>query len=421
MRIKEGTIITQTQLDIEQHTYTLCNNVIGAEVTINRAGALAVNKIKKGVKKGSDAFCEELKKAGFIEEGSNETKENFYKRKYSRYPLTSLAIEITDGCNLNCVHCYGRYSLTEKSRYISYAEIIKLIPELHSLGTIRVALTGGEVTTHPDFLKISKAFFESGFDVTIFSNGYNPIIIKKLLAANHQYHFTIKISLDGMEKNHNSIRGNPQSFKRTIETLDIIKEYNNVRCIISTVITKQNYDEICDLIKLINMKYRNCENMIDFAFPEGNALDNSCTFNLEEIDQIVKNNEVFASNNNDKKREKSTKHRCSGGVSQAMLCVDGSLSMCTGANQGCFKFKYNIKDKGVVYSWKHCGANISRYRREKNHMTLQCRKCKYINYCKNTDCRLLAYIYTGSQSNSNPLTCAAAKRDYEINTRESLR
>ena len=53
----------------------------------------------------------------------------------------SVVFEITDRCNLKCLHCYQENGEKEE---LSFREIKVILDDLEKLGTMKVTLTGGE-------------------------------------------------------------------------------------------------------------------------------------------------------------------------------------------------------------------------------------------------------------------------------------
>ncbi|HPD60977.1 MAG TPA: hypothetical protein PKV48_04350, partial [Thermodesulfobacteriota bacterium] len=53
----------------------------------------------------------------------------------------SVVFEITDRCNLKCLHCYQENGGKEE---LNFHEIKVILDDLEKLGTLKVTLTGGE-------------------------------------------------------------------------------------------------------------------------------------------------------------------------------------------------------------------------------------------------------------------------------------
>lgn len=414
----------QGRKNIFDSTFSLYNTQLNNQLEINYSAAKLLrtayaadnlDELRDDIK--TREFFDTLQKFGFFVESDSSiasARHVFLGRPiHYRYPLSSLSIELTNGCNLRCKHCYGDFHQTAKFQYVPLDWIRKSIDDLNSLHVRNIGLTGGESTIHPDFLDIVTLFLENGFEVCVFTNGYNYKIIKDLLSRTSQYHFMMKVSLDGTEEVHNAIRGNDNAYSNALKTLDIISTYSNVNLYVSSVVMRQNIADINKLDNLVRMRYPNAIHTKDLAFPMGNSDD--FAFSLDELPAVEHAvPSLLLSSEADKlsngKSKKSKLPRCSGGISQCTLMPDGSLKICNSACSRQFYFEHNAYTNGLKYAWINCGKKISEFRREKAKCTYQCKKCLYVNECERNDCRVLAWVYTGDARNSNPLTCYMQKR-----------
>lgn len=128
---------------------------------------------------------------------------NFLDECNLDFPLYTITIELTNGCNLNCIHCYGKFGRPSQKKRYSFEEITKLKNELDKLHTMEVRLSGGECFLNPDFEKIAKFFLENGFRISIYTNGYETDKIINFAESTKQYNYFMGISLDGTETYHN--------------------------------------------------------------------------------------------------------------------------------------------------------------------------------------------------------------------------
>lgn len=79
-------------------------------------------------------------------------------------------IEITNGCNLRCTHCYA-WSGEKREDEMSTPMICRLLDDLAAMGVLQVFLTGGEVFSHPDCLEIIRHARQHPYSTQIFTNG----------------------------------------------------------------------------------------------------------------------------------------------------------------------------------------------------------------------------------------------------------
>ena len=85
--------------------------------------------------------------------------------------FTSVRLEITSKCNLNCAYCHNSNYINSNDDK-STEEIIKLITNLKQSNNInKVLLTGGEPLMNKDVIKIVKSISDLGIKVDMVSNG----------------------------------------------------------------------------------------------------------------------------------------------------------------------------------------------------------------------------------------------------------
>ena len=416
--LRSGTRMLQGRPNIRASTFTLYNTMLEEKAEISAYAAWLLRKahnknsfeaLKKS--KATRVFLNQLIDMGFIQEmdaTSVERSTVFLGKKVSHhFPLTALNIELTNICNLRCEHCYGAFSDTIRPKFVPFEWIKNSIQDFNRLHVRKIALTGGEATIHPQFLEISKLLLKHGFDLCVFTNGYNYKIIEELLAISEGYHLTIKVSLDGMGEIHNQIRGNHNAYSNALKTIEAISKYPNVTLYISTSVLRRNIDEILTLEQELASRFPNAIHTKDLAFPLGKA--DSCAFSMDELPDIYsKLPGLFIRHRSSEIKETeptTTRLRCTGGVSQCTLMPDGKLKICNAACNEQFYFKYNAYSKGLRYAWINCGKAVGKFRHEKQRETDECKKCNYQQSCQGSNCRVLAWVYTGDANKSNPLTC----------------
>ena len=365
---------------------------------------------KSKLSKKEAKFINELIESKYlVEEVEHPCKTYIFDYCEFRYPLTSFSLELTNTCNLSCIHCYRSFSHPTQRYFIPFEWIKNSLDDLERLHTKSISLTGGECTLHPDFLEILVFYLSKGFEVTVFTNGFNTELISKVLFLTKEFRYSIKVSLDGFEETHNIIRGNNNSFKRVISTLNKIAEYDNILLYISTTIMKDNIFQVCEFKDYIKDNFPTAIHTHDVVFPMGDG--NNCSFSVQELTSVRESLPFVLEDRGYAKQKQS---RCSAAISQCCIMADGRLKICNAANDDIFYFKHNAFDAGLLKAWSDVGENILHYREEKSKSTIDCLRCKYRKKCYRTDCRVQAKAYYDDEKRSNPITCFEIKEKVEF-------
>jgi len=164
----------------------------------------------------------------------------------------SLALAVTKNCNLRCKMCQSR--LNTRKNELTLKEIEKILKAKTLKNLVFLLLTGGEPFLRDDISDIAVVAHESIphlDDFRIATNGTFPekIIstISEILSKTN-LSISIKISVDGLETIHDSIRRVPGTFSKLISTLnglkDLRKENNRLHLSVSFTAMDENIDEI---------------------------------------------------------------------------------------------------------------------------------------------------------------------------------
>jgi len=182
----------------------------------------------------------------------------FWKRR----PI-HLTLFLTRRCNSRCPFCFylgDKDSLKEGPAELSLDEIEKLSS---SLGTLLwLAFSGGEIFLRDDIVEITKVFYEKNRPAIILfpTNGLMTDVIREKIEAILRYcrrsTIVVKLSLEGLETLHDSIRGTSGGFQKTMKTYralgGLLDAYPNFELGVNTVFNSANQDHMKELIEFIN-------------------------------------------------------------------------------------------------------------------------------------------------------------------------
>ena len=84
--------------------------------------------------------------------------------------MYELALEVTNLCNRDCIHCMRNKADVKES--IPLELVADLLPQARALGMKCVSLTGGEVSLYPDLPALLDLITDFGFQFSLVTNGY---------------------------------------------------------------------------------------------------------------------------------------------------------------------------------------------------------------------------------------------------------
>ncbi|MBV6434385.1 MAG: hypothetical protein IANPNBLG_04637 [Bryobacteraceae bacterium] len=176
------------------------------------------------------------------------------RQRVRKRTFHSLFLFVTSRCNSLCRTCFYFDKLNSKDD-LSFDQIRKIsetAPPFEKLW-----LSGGEPFLRDELPEIVALFARNNrvANVNLPTNGLlrERIFrsIDRMLAAAPGVSIDLNFSLDGLANTHDAIRGVPNNFRRTLETIrETEKRYSNVRRLrrnVLTVITRENYNEIVEL------------------------------------------------------------------------------------------------------------------------------------------------------------------------------
>ena len=137
------------------------------------------------------------------------------KRLLDRRPL-QCSLYVTDRCNLDCAYC----TEYDNSRpHPSIDDLKKWVRKIRELGTMRIALVGGEPLMHPDIVELVRYCRELGFATSLTTNGF--LLTHKLVAQLENAGLQVmQISVDRMTPSAITRK----SFKTILPKLDYFRE-----------------------------------------------------------------------------------------------------------------------------------------------------------------------------------------------------
>ncbi|MGD2247155.1 MAG: radical SAM protein [Candidatus Methanofastidiosia archaeon] len=321
------------------------------------------------------------------------------------YPLRVVTWEITNICNLRCLHCYNDAGLHRK-QFFSLEEINCIIDKLDKMNVGRISLSGGEPLMHPHFLDIIATLKKRGIPWSLFSNAV--LIDEEMAKILVDYGIRkMTTSIDGSTaESHDFLRGVPGSFEKTIHAIKILKGYNipiEARC----ALHKKNLRKMPDILALLDslgidtyivaeitsLRPQPLQKTQEAQTPQthNNAeLTITAEDYIKVLPDIIKAEyKIFGRSQCVPDPDPHLKN-CGGGASSFLIKPDGTMVPCPFSDPEFFSFGNAVTDN-IKKAWDT--AKILKKMRTFDFRSIrECSTCKYQIYC-NGGCPVKKYKY----------------------------
>ncbi|GMQ91828.1 MAG: radical SAM protein [Gammaproteobacteria bacterium] len=173
-----------------------------------------------------------------------------------------LTFFVTRRCNARCPFCFYVSDTNNQggdSIELSLEEIQRISQSLGKL--LWLAFSGGEIFLRKDLVEISKLFYaENKPAIMLFpTNGLLPELIEdrieEILRNCHRSVVVVKLSIDGLDSDHDTLRNTPGGFDKTMQTYrllgKLLDRYPNFELGINTLFCSQNQDKMDAIIDYV--------------------------------------------------------------------------------------------------------------------------------------------------------------------------
>jgi radical SAM family uncharacterized protein len=151
--------------------------------------------------------------------------------------------KLTYNCNLRCKMCpFWRRPSPDPS----LEQEKKVLKEIYRSGAVGVAFEGGEPLLRRDLVDILAFSRSLPLHTSLITNG--TLLESRINEIAPYINGVVYVSLDGLEKTHDAIRGVDGSFRKAIRGINAAKE--KVAVTINTTVMAENIDEIESLVRL---------------------------------------------------------------------------------------------------------------------------------------------------------------------------
>ena len=308
-----------------------------------------------------------------------------------RHPMRQLFWECTLRCNMHCRHCGSdckTSSMVPDMPFGDFEKVLRRLREVYDPHHICVVVSGGEPLMRQDLASCGRKMYDLEFPWGMVTNGrlLSERKIDELLASGMR---SATGSLDGLEENHNWMRGVPDAFRNASAAIERLSREPDFGFDVVTCVNKRNFQELTQLKEyLIGLGLKRWR--IFTVFPVGRAeSDPELQLSPEEyrplMDFIIATRkegrikadyacEGFLGPYEGKVRDHF--FTCQAGVSVCGVRIDGGISACTSIraryDQG------NIYTDDIVDVWE----NRFQVMRDRSWArTGECSSCRYWKWC----------------------------------------
>ena len=320
---------------------------------------------------------------------------------YRRHGLPSeLHLDLTDGCNERCVHCYLPKG---GAHFLDTGVALKVLKEFREAQGLTVYVSGGECMLHRDFAAILRRARELELNIVVMSNltRCDGAMVELLKEFEPQF---VNVSLYAVtESIHDGITQVPGSCRKTKAAIDALLAAG-VPVRIATPFMKENKGCV-EEIKAFARERR--VHLIPDAEIFG-PIDHSCSnrahaLSLAELETLVSGNkDVFAKDCAEAGRCVPDAKVCDIGVARLNLDAEGRYYPCDGVHGAI------IGDARKDSLWEvWTGEALNKLRALKNRDFGECASCADRAWCK--VCPMRNFNETGDMFTHASWRCGAAR------------
>ncbi len=315
-----------------------------------------------------------------------------YFKKYETdlHELNYLFWECTTRCNLNCLHCGSDCSKDSVHKDMPIEDFLKAVDTINNpVKNINVVITGGEPLLRKDLERVGKALREKGFRWSMVSNGHLYTQERHISLLNAGLG-ALTISIDGLEKSHNWLRNNPDSFRLVSRAIEMAASSKRLNFDVVTCVNQRNIKELKELKELLISKGVKAWRLFTII-PIGRAIKNEELL-LSDHD-LVNIMSFIAENRKDKRidvkfscegyvgryetKVRDNRFFCRAGINIGSVLIDGSISACPNIDRDFVQG--NIYADDLFEVWQN---KFESFRNRSWNKIGQCKTCKEYKNCQ---------------------------------------
>ena len=201
----------------------------------------------------SKLYCGTVEPSDALRYGRRSSELPSHLLQFSQDKKPVVVWNITQACNLNCVHCYARAVDRTHEKELTHDQGLAVIDDLASYGAPVILFSGGEPLMRPDLIELASYAVGKGMRAVISTNG--TLITKdkarELRDVGLSY---VGVSLDGMEPVNDRFRGKKGAFRDALTGIKNCQEVG-LKVGLRFTINRMNVDEIPRIFDLLEAQH----------------------------------------------------------------------------------------------------------------------------------------------------------------------
>ncbi len=334
------------------------------------------------------------------------------------HDLDYLFLEITQRCNLRCLHCGSDCLQDTTTADLPVSVALAVLEEVRQRlnpPRLTVAITGGEPLCHPEIFELGRGIVELGYPWGMVTNGWgwNDAMVDRALAAGIQ---TLTVSLDGLSDTHDWLRGRRSSYERAAATCQRFASSGRLQAMdVVTCVNQRNLQQLPELHRrLVDL---GCPAWRLFTIsPIGRAVDvpelHLAPEQYHQLLSFIRDTapsspmEVALSESGylgvgHELTVRSFPFFCRAGVSTGGVMADGGIMACPNIDRALVQG--NVHQDSFVDVWEQ---RFESFRRRQWMRTGPCAECPEWGHCQGGP------MHLRREGHEGPLVCHL--RDYEL-------
>lgn len=353
--------------------------------------------------------CPHIPEIGY---GDFARRVSTWVRGRERHPIMG-SFELTNRCNLRCVHCYlgeRRTAQMSQREELTLPQIRNLFDQVANEGCLWFQLTGGEPMLRSDFLDIYRYAKQKGFLIALFTNG--TLLTPRIADVLAEYRpFNTEITLYGYtQETYERITGVPGSHARCMRAIELLLE-RGVRLRLKTMLMTLNQHELGAMEDyaaslgvdfrfdpMINADLNHCRRPIAYRLTPEEIVE----IDLAHPERVAEWKEFWEKQTN---RTKGWLHpyvyTCGAGINLFHIDPYGQLHLCLLSREP----GYDLLEGSFHDGWEHA---VPQARRRVPSEDYACNECELLCICG--QCPGWATLEQGDVSRAVPFLCEVARR-----------